>query len=129
MSLHESCYHALTRIFRLKIDLGAQAYQTVMSSDGPVQVNAPLLLKQPVKQQFVPRSQLVQSGQKVHTLPVGSAHSNGTKRNGSHLQLSAIQLKPNAQPVQAPVYRKITTQQFSRPGKCGGGYFSKLFPD
>ena len=89
-----------------------------MSSDGPVQVNAPLLLKQPVKQQFVPRSQLVQTGQKVHTLPVG-AHSNGTKRNGSHLQLSAIQLKPNAQPVQAPVYRKITTQQFSRPGKWG----------
>ena len=97
-----------------------------MSSDGPVQVNAPLLLKQPVKQQFVPRSQLVQSGQKVHTLPVGSAHSNGTKRNGSHLQLSAIQLKPNAQPVQAPVYRKITTQQFSRPGKCGGGLIFKV---
>ena len=93
-----------------------QPYQAVMASDGQVQVNAPLLLsKQPVKQQFMPRSQLVQAtGQKVHNV----MQSNVTKRNGSHVQLSAIAtIKPNtAQSVPAPVYRKITAQQFSRPG-------------
>ena len=82
-------------------------------TDG-VQVNAPLLLKQQVKQQFVPRSQLVQ-GQKVQ-LPIGQTATNGSKRNGSQF-VSAIQLKPNNQPVPATgVYRKIA-QPFSRPGE------------
>ena len=86
-----------------------------MASDGQVQLNAPMLLsKPPVKQQFMPRSQLVQTGQKVHNMMQSSV----TKRNGSHLQLSAIAtIKPNtAQSVPTPVYRKITAQQFSRPG-------------
>ena len=98
------------KIFTFTFTLGTQ-YQTVMT-DG-VQVNAPLLLKQQVKQQFVPRSQLVQ-GQKVQ-LPIGQTATNGSKRNGSQF-VSAIQLKPNNQPVPATgVYRKIA-QPFSRPG-------------
>jgi len=91
-----------------------QPYQAMMASDGQVQLNAPMLLsKPPVKQQFMPRSQLVQTGQKVHNMMQSSV----TKRNGSHLQLSAIAtIKPNtAQSVPTPVYRKITAQQFSRP--------------
>ena len=84
-----------------------------MSTETIQQMNTPLLLKQPVKQQFVPRSQIQGiQGQKTFQIPVGN--SNGAKRNGSHLQLSAI-LKPN-QSVQAPVFRKFQTQQFSRPG-------------